>query len=85
MFVQELEYTIKESFANGMYDSCKNVMNPQTGKSSVELFCGSYASNCSAHVRIAQHFIQNTSISQNVASLNKLEKTFLTFSISRKA
>jgi len=49
MFVQELEYTIKESFANGMYDSCKNVMNPQTGKPSVELFCGSYASNCSAH------------------------------------
>ncbi|KAL0126706.1 hypothetical protein PUN28_005221 [Cardiocondyla obscurior] len=47
-FVTESEIHVTESFINGTYDSCKNVINPTSGSLGMDLACGSHgASRCS--------------------------------------
>ena len=39
-------YTISHNFANGMYNSCRDVQLPSNNQKAIEPLCGKYASNC---------------------------------------
>ncbi|XP_016911679.2 NPC intracellular cholesterol transporter 1 homolog 1b-like [Apis cerana] len=46
-YVKEIEVYIEEEYMNKTYDSCKNVVMPQSGKLAMDLACGIYdASTC---------------------------------------
>jgi len=38
--VAELEYAVSDEFAGGMYNSCRDVQNPSSGKHALDLLCG---------------------------------------------
>lgn len=49
-FISNLEYSISNDFAYGMYNSCSNVVFPSTGKPAMpSMMCGS-SDSCDAHV-----------------------------------
>ncbi len=43
--VESIEYYMKDSFKNGLFDSCKNVYNPSTGIA-LGLMCGEWGIYC---------------------------------------
>lgn len=50
MVIQELDFFVTSAFANGLYDSCKNVLFPSTNEPAIQLLCGPYGvANCSAY------------------------------------
>ncbi|GAB1859492.1 Niemann-Pick C1 protein [Camponotus japonicus] len=47
-YVVESEIHVTEEYINATYDSCKNIINPSTGRLAMDLACGSHgASGCS--------------------------------------
>ncbi|EFN63960.1 Niemann-Pick C1 protein [Camponotus floridanus] len=47
-YVVESEIHVTEQYINATYDSCKNIINPSTGRLAMDLACGSHgASGCS--------------------------------------
>ena len=47
-YITELDYAVNLSFADGMYNSCKNVSNPTTGSKALDIICGNWEGGCSA-------------------------------------
>lgn len=47
--ITEIDFYVTPDFANGLYDSCKNVLFPSTNQPVIQVLCGPYGiSNCSA-------------------------------------
>ncbi|XP_029633427.1 NPC intracellular cholesterol transporter 1 [Octopus sinensis] len=46
--VGSIEYAVDPVFANGLFDSCKNVLMPSANMKAITLMCGSYGKHCTA-------------------------------------
>lgn len=44
--ISELTYTVSEDFGFGMFNSCRDVQNPSSGKHALDMLCGEDASKC---------------------------------------
>ena len=44
--VSEVEYYMHNHLKQEIYDSCKDVVNPATGKPALELMCGVFGASC---------------------------------------
>ena len=47
-YVAALDYAVSMDYAQGLYDSCKDVSNPTTGAKALDLLCGNWESGCNA-------------------------------------
>ena len=45
-YVTKLSYAVDMAFADGMYQSCKNVSNPTTGSKALDIICGNWEGGC---------------------------------------
>jgi Niemann-Pick C1 protein len=41
-YVKELDYAVNMDYADGMFNSCKNVSNPTTGSKALDIICGNW-------------------------------------------
>ena len=44
--ISELTYAVSEQFGVGMFNSCRDVQNPSSGKHALDMLCGKDASKC---------------------------------------
>lgn len=44
--IPSVYYAVSKDFAYGMFNSCKDVQNPSTGKKALDMLCGREASEC---------------------------------------
>lgn len=44
--IRSIYYALSENFAYGMFNSCKDVQNPSSGKAALSMLCGMPASEC---------------------------------------
>ena len=47
-YISELDYAVNLNFADGLYQSCKNVSNPTTGSKALDIICGNWPGGCNA-------------------------------------
>ena len=48
--VSEVEYFMHNHMKQEIYDSCKDVINPATGKPALEFMCGVFGASCTSEV-----------------------------------
>src|SRR5690242_4305008 len=48
--VDSITYAITEEFAQGMFDSCKDVLMPSSTSKALSLLCGQYGDQCTPHL-----------------------------------
>ena len=44
--ISKVTYTVSEDFGYGMFNSCRDVQNPSSGKHALDMLCGKDASKC---------------------------------------
>ena len=47
--ITALNYHISESYVQGLYESCSEVVNPSSNSLALPTFCGSWGEDCNAH------------------------------------
>ena len=45
--IQMVDYHVSDTYANGLYDSCKDVQMPSTNAKALDIICGKPAADCS--------------------------------------
>lgn len=65
-YVESLDFYMSDKYINGVYDSCKNVINPASGALAMDFGCGhSGAKHCTARkwVCFQQYFVKYSKFS----------------------
>lgn len=47
--ITALNYIVRDSYIQGMYESCSEVTNPSSNSLAITNFCGSWGEDCNAH------------------------------------
>lgn len=79
-YVNELDYAVNTSYADRLYDSCKNVSNPTTGAKALDIICGNWPDGCNGKnwLRFLTDKSINTMVPFKINVKNTLDGTDMT-------